>query len=233
MFNVNHAVLTVISLFVVSESLGNNSIISLSEAFSPTHTPVHFAGNTMITHTSPIPKCTSLHMAISKKILISPARRSVFKKVMSSLFFSTALSLKFPMIVQAKSKETITPEMVKASFAAVREQLESPDGGIQTLQSLIEKEDYDAILEFTKYYDLEFRKAKMVKARKFITGSEDKERGLYLSNSVTFDLIGMNKGCRPGKKDITEVTRYWEELKMDVENFLKLEKAIDFSVYEG
>ena len=50
-------------------------------------------------------------------------------------------------------------------------------------------------MEFTKEYDLEFRKAKMVKTRKFLTSKEDKEKGVMLRNVVTFDLIGMNKGA--------------------------------------
>lgn len=177
--------------------------------------------------------CTSLSMAIDENIQFYPTRRHAFKK-MGLILLSTVASTANPSFAHAKkTKEPMTPEKVTAAFAAVREQLESPDGGIQELKSLIDKEDYDAIREFTKTYDLEFRKAKMVKARRLITAKDDKERGLYLSNSVTFDLIGINRGSRLGKEDISEVKKYWEELKADVTNFLELEKGIDLSFYEN
>lgn len=146
---------------------------------------------------------------------------------------STAASTVKPSVAQAKSKEPMTPEKVKAAFAAVREQLDSPEGGIQELKSLIDKEDFEGIRTFTQMYDLEFRKAKMVKARRLVTSKDDIPRGLYLSNSVTFDLIGINRSSRVGKENISEVKKYWEELKMDVINFLELEKGIDFSFYEN
>jgi len=170
-------------------------------------------------------------MAINENIPVSPIRRHAFKQ-MGSILISTAASTVNPSFAHAKkSKEPVTPEMVKAAFAAVREQLDSPDGGIQELKSLIDKEDYDAIREFTPTYDLEFRKAKMVKARRLITGKDEIDRGLYLSNSVTFDLIGINRNSRLGKEDIGEVKKYWEELKTDVTSFLEMEKGIDFSFY--
>ena len=86
-------------------------------------------------------------------------------------------------------------------------------------------------MEFTKEYDLEFRKAKMVKARKFLTSKEDKEKGVMLCNAVTFDLIGMNKGCRVGQRNMDQVRKYYDELKIDVQSFLDLEKSIDVSEY--
>mmetsp|Transcript_378 Transcript_378/g.419 ORF Transcript_378/g.419 Transcript_378/m.419 type:complete len:224 (+) Transcript_378:83-754(+) len=178
--------------------------------------------------------CTSLRMSINENIPITPTRRHAFKKMGSLLLLSTAASTVNPSVAQAKkSKEPMTPEKVTAAFAAVREQLESPEGGIQELKSLIDKEDFDGIREFTQMYDLEFRKAKMVKARRLITGKDELKRGLYLSNSVTFDLIGINRFSREGKEDISEVKKYWEELKTDVINFLELEKGIDFSFYES
>lgn len=178
--------------------------------------------------------CTSLCMTTSDNNPIDPTRRHAFRKLSSLLLISTATSTANPSLAQAKkSKEPMTREKVEAAFTAVREQLESPDGGMQELKSLIDKEDFDAIREFTQTYDLEFRKAKMVKARRLITSKDDIDRGLYLSNSVTFDLIGINRGSRAGREDIGEVKKYWEELKMDVKNFLDLEKGIDMSFYDS
>jgi len=123
----------------------------------------------------------------------------------------------------SSEKEAISPEMVDLSFEAVRSELESSTGGIAYLKSCIDKKDYDAILEFTKTYDLEFRKAKMVKARKMLDDKDLKEKALYFSNAVTFDLIGMNKASRKGQENIEEVAKYWEELKKDIDGFLALQ----------
>ena len=154
------------------------------------------------------------------------------KMTSMSLFTLATTALNVPL-ASAKDKAPITVQQAKDAFEAVRYQLESPEGGVRTLESYVTNSDFDAIFEFTKYYDLEFRKAKMVKARKYLTSKEDKERAVYLSNSVTFDLIGMNKGCRAGQKDIEQVKKYFGELKEEVAQFLELEKNIDFSVYES
>ena len=133
----------------------------------------------------------------------------------------------------AVAKGPITQETIDTAFQSVRDELESPDGGIKQLKLLIQKSDYNSILDFAKEYDQSFRKAKMGKARKLITSKEDKERALYLSNAVTFDLIGMNRGCREGKQNIDEVQKYFIELENDVRMFLELEKGVDLSVLAG
>jgi hypothetical protein len=134
-----------------------------------------------------------------------------------------------PLPVSAKEIVPVTREMVAASFQAVRDELEAPNGGIKSLEDLVAKEDFAGLMDFTKGYDLEFRKAKMGKARKFITSKEGKDRAVLLCNAVTFDLIGMNKGSREGQKDIQQVKKYFEELKKDIASFLELEKGIEFA----
>ena len=163
----------------------------------------------------------------------SQSRRNAMEKMTSMSLFTLATTALNVPLASAKDKAPITVQQAKDAFEAVRYQLESPEGGVRTLESYVTNSDFDAIFEFTKYYDLEFRKAKMVKARKYLTSKEDKERAVYLSNSVTFDLIGMNKGCRAGQKDIEQVKKYFGELKEEVAQFLELEKNIDFSVYES
>ena len=130
---------------------------------------------------------------------------------------------------QAKDKEPVAIETVRESFQAVKYELNN--GGISDLAAIIEKEDYDEIMELTKNYDLEFRKAKMGKARKFLTSKEDKEKAVMLCNAVTFDLIGMNKGSRAGQRNIEQVKKYYGELKVDVQSFLDLEQNIDVTAY--
>jgi len=160
------------------------------------------------------------------------SRRNMISKISSLTVSVIATNLNnFVLPAQAANKEPITKEVITSAFAAVREQLESPTGGIATLGKYVESSDYINILEFTKFYDLEFRKAKMVKARKFITNKDAKEKGLYFSNAVTFDLIGMNRGSRKGQENIDEVKKYYGELRSDVLNFLDLEKGIDLSQF--
>jgi hypothetical protein len=80
--------------------------------------------------------------------------------------------------------------VIASLFDEIQNELISPSGGISYLQSCIDSKDYASILEFTKTYDLDFRKEKMGKARKSLQDKEKKEKALYYANAVTFDLIG-------------------------------------------
>jgi hypothetical protein len=113
---------------------------------------------------------------------------------------------------------------VKQAFDAIRYELENSEGGISYLQSCVDKTDYDAIFEFTKTYDLEFRKAKMLGAKKKFKFGGD--QATMLLNSVTFDLIGMNKACRKGQQDIQLAQKYLDELKADVAKYLNFQSTI-------
>lgn len=176
---------------------------------------------------------TKIHMTSYSKDSDEISRRQAIKQTASLLMFSTVATLGHSSPAEAKKdKEPVTKEGIAAAFQAVRDQLESPNGGVSTLQVLVEKEDFEGIMDFTKDYDLEFRKAKMGKARKFMTSKEEKDRAVLLCNAVTFDLIGMNKFSRPGKEDISQVQKYFSELKTDVSSFLEMEKGIDFAAFD-
>lgn len=83
-------------------------------------------------------------------------------------------------------------------------------------------------MQYTKESDAYFRKAKLGKARKLLTDEKLRSNeSLYLSNAVTFDLIGINRASRPGKQNKDEQLRYLTELKDDIEKFLKLEDTIE------
>jgi len=161
------------------------------------------------------------------------SRRQAMKQAASLFLFSTAVTMSNSSPAEAKKEEVpVTREGITAAFQAVRYQLESPNGGVKELQALVEKEDFEAIMIFTRDYDLEFRKAKMGKARKLLTSKEEKDRGVLVCNAVTFDLIGMNKSSRPGQQDIKQVQKYFGEMETDISTFLEMEKGIDFSVYD-
>ena len=75
---------------------------------------------------------------------------------------------------------------VQKAFDVIRYELEDPNGGVAYMQSCVDKVDYAALLEFTKGYDLELRKAKMSQAKKkFKMGGE---LPTQLCNNVTFDF---------------------------------------------
>ena len=113
---------------------------------------------------------------------------------------------------------------VTAAFDAIRFELEDPRGGIPYLQRQVDESNYEAILEFTKTYDLEFRKAKMLGAKKLFQFGGDKAQQLL--NNVTFDLIGMNKACRKGQENLPLAQQYLDELKLDVSQYLEFETTI-------
>jgi hypothetical protein len=171
-------------------------------------------------------KGTQLNMSIDSEAV---SRRQMMRKGVSILAFTSATTLmSSPAEAKKKEQEPVTREGVAASFQAVKDEFAI---GRATLQELVEKEDFEGIMEFTKTYDLEFRKAKMGKARKFFTSKEAKDRAVLVCNAVTFDLIGMNKGSRPGQQDIDQVKKYFSELQADVDVFLEMEKSIDFAEY--
>jgi hypothetical protein len=174
---------------------------------------------------------TDLNMSSSSSSSMSDlplGRRDIIKKAGSAFIFASVVSSSSPAQAKSKDKEPVALSTVRASFQAVRDELSV---GYLELGELIAKEDYEAIMTFTQEYDLEFRKAKMGKARKFLTSKEDKERAVSLCNAVTFDLIGMNKGCRPGQRNMDQVRKYYGELKQDIETFLEMEKLVDESQY--
>jgi hypothetical protein len=161
------------------------------------------------------------------------SRRGALRKAANVFIVSSGVALSISSPADAKEKIPVTREAISQAFQAVRYQLESPEGGVKTLEDLIAKGDFDEIMEFTKNYDLEFRKAKMVKARKLaLTSKDTKDRAISICNAVTFDLIGMNKGSRVGQQDINEVKKYFEEMKVDVARFLEMEKDVDFAAFD-
>ena len=63
------------------------------------------------------------------------------------------------------SSDASSTFLVSSLFDDIQTELTSPTGGISYLQSCIDKKDFASILEFTKVYDLDFRKEKMGKTR--------------------------------------------------------------------
>jgi len=115
---------------------------------------------------------------------------------------------------------------VEQAFAAIRYELEDPKGGVALMQALVDAKDYPALLEFTKTYDLELRKAKCQQAKKKYKITSDKLDVQQVLNNITFDLIGMNKACRPGQENMDVAQKYLTELKEDLGTFVSLQSTI-------
>lgn len=147
-------------------------------------------------------------------------RRSYVQKI-SFMTFGGVLTLNNQ---PSFAKEPVTKESMAKAFADVRFELEDPTGGIQILAQAIDEKDWENIKESTKFYDLEFRKAKMVKARKMFPDSDMRGESLQLCNNVTFDLIGINRASRV--EDSESAYKYLEELKTDVTKFLEYESKV-------
>jgi hypothetical protein len=161
-------------------------------------------------------------------------RRSFFERFIAATIATTASTAAAvaisPLPVIAKEAPVITKQSVKDAFDAIRYELQSPDGVVSTLSDLINSGSYEEVMQYTKVSDAYFRKAKLGKARKLLT--DDKLRGgesIYLSNAVTFDLIGINRASRPGKENKDEQLKYLDELRNDIEKFLELEGTIKYS----
>ena len=171
----------------------------------------------------------NLLMRMSNSDAGEESRRSAIGKVLSSGAAAFAVGVQ---PAAAKEKEAITPENVKAAFDAVRYELEDAAGGVQLIESKINAEDYEAVMDLTQNYDGYMRKARVGRARKLLTDKKLKVDAQMISNAITFDLIGINRASRPGQQNKDEALRYLGELKADVQKFLELESTIDFSAIQ-
>ena len=110
-------------------------------------------------------------------------------------------------------------------FDAIRDELEGKGtGGLAFMQTRLERGEYAELLEFTKQWDLDFRKAVLGKARKAMPKGPDRDRAVLVANAVTFDLIGINKAIRAtGKEDAAEAKRWFNTLVDDIQDFATLQ----------
>ena len=122
--------------------------------------------------------------------------------------------------------ELPTKEVVTECFDFIRYQLQDPQGGVAYMQGRIDEEDLVGLLEFSRSYDLEFRKRRFGNAKKLLQDKEIKAKATEYANAVTFDLIGINRSCREGQENIESANKYLEELRVDVTRFLTLEETI-------
>ena len=129
-----------------------------------------------------------------------------------------------PGAARAKDLPVVTLE---EGFRLLRAELE-PGGGVYTLGGMVEAEDWDSILKYTKEYDLTFRKLTMKEVTNALAaaGMPDKEKaGKELRDKFNYDLIALNKASRPQFRAIARPSADADmvELKSDLNKFLALD----------
>ena len=135
-------------------------------------------------------------------------------------------------VLAADVSELPTKDVVTECFDFIRFELENPEGGVAYMQDRIDKEDLAGLLEFSKSYDLEFRKRRFGAAKKLLQDKELKAKATEYANAVTFDLIGINRSCRKGQEDKESANKYLNELRDDIAKFLALENTIEVRSYK-
>ena len=183
--------------------------------------------------TSTIRGISTASSQVKSTQLLATTRRNFLEQstTIATIAIGTSISSSLAtMPLPAYAKEPpppITQEAVTEAFDAIRYELTNPSGVVGTLTNLInDGNSYEEVMQYTKESDAYFRKAKIGKARKLLTDKEIKSGSIQLSNSITFDLIGINRASRPGQEDKDVQLKYLEDLKKDIEQFLELEKTI-------
>merc|ERR1719410_1385683 len=100
-------------------------------------------------------------------------RRKCIKKLITSSIISTTSTLVVsPAAVHGKEAST-SAQTLSEAFKKVNDELTSTSGGIQTLTTMIENKEWENIKEYTKNYDIEFRKEMMGSTRKLIPKNDN------------------------------------------------------------
>ncbi|VEU33627.1 unnamed protein product [Pseudo-nitzschia multistriata] len=147
--------------------------------------------------------------------------------VMSCMLALNILTLNnTPAMASDDAIELPTKEAVTECFDFIRYELNDPKGGVGFMQGRIDDGDFAGLLDFSKSYDLEFRKRRFGNAKKLLQDKEAKSKATEYANAVTFDLIGINRSCRSGQENSDSANKYLQELRDDVNKFLALETTI-------
>jgi hypothetical protein len=129
---------------------------------------------------------------------------------------AAGLPLQSNLIVHAKDE---LPSLERC-FAAVKRELDPKEGeSLARLKKDIETGEWADIKVFTREYDAGFRGGVLKKSWKQL--GDKKADGIRISNSFTFDLIGLNQAAR--KEDKDEAMKMLEAVRNDIVEFSKLE----------
>lgn len=158
-------------------------------------------------------------------VQLEASRRREF--LVDAAIFGTTLLTATPALAAKKEVIPATHANVKAAFDDLRYELNGKDGGVDRMQTMIDSNDWEGLMDITKMYDQELRKGKVGKCKSFLS---DKEKSITTvkANAITFDLIGMNRNARPGQENAAEANRYLEELRTDLQQVLDEEKYVQY-----
>lgn len=227
----------------------NLLLLPVVEAFSLHSQPQPPHYNYQYYHSPPtLPQTTAAAAAAAaapQDTMCVSRRQSWSAGISLSMAILTTLT---PLPSSAASTETTLTEteltfLLHDAFNNIRNELQAPNGGVQTLQQFIQNQDYPAILEYTKTYDQILRKGKMKPAQALLLQQlqlqqlpptkeqqtqqqqQLKDQMTTLSNAITFDLIGLNRNARPSHTNAAQCDYYLQALREDVQQFLQLEPA--------
>lgn len=151
---------------------------------------------------------------------LSPSRR---KWVTSSVKLAASVLALVASAPPSPAHAKKSDGVVGNPFDAIRYEVSDPKGGVAYLRGRIDAQDFGAVLDFTKEYDLVLRKIAMGTAKKRLPKGPIKDKGTEICNAVTFDLIGINRSSRKGQEDADEARRYLSELVQDAQRMIDLE----------
>jgi len=108
---------------------------------------------------------------------------------------------------------------IEKCFSAIRKELDNSES-LNRLQTDINQENWVDIIKFSREYDAGFRGVVLKSLWKQL--GEGKDKGIELTNSFTYDLIGLNKAAR--NHDADDANYRLKQVRSDLTAFLELEK---------
>eukprot|EP01031_Cornospumella_fuschlensis_P042056 gene42056-51342_t len=160
----------------------------------------------------------ALYHVCSYKLSVSPKLGNIARAVSIGVGGALAFLPSSPSFAADKQP----PIPVERYFKAVQDELDPEKGkSLLRLRTDLSQEDWKDILKFTREYDAGFRGTVLKGVWKQLEGEKQK-RGIEISNSFTFDLIGVNKAARV--KDAAEATKRINMVEQDLRDFLQLQE---------
>jgi hypothetical protein len=142
------------------------------------------------------------------------------KKSLANIFLSSSLIISFQgPSTSAQAADTL-PSLEKC-FNAVRKELDLKDGAsLIRIKADIDEGKWDDLKLFSREYDAGFRGGVLKSAWKQL--GDNKQKGIKVTNSFTFDLIGLNKASR--NEDKEDAYHRLDQITQDLKDFLALEQ---------
>lgn len=147
----------------------------------------------------------SLSMASLKSI-------SWFQKLIAFTAISTTIGVSSPSPAHAENIP------LETAFKTIQYELDARKS-LGRIENDISNDNWEDLKLFTREYDAGLRGSVMKSVWKQLEG-EKKEKGIQISNSFTFDLIGLNKAAR--KSDKEDATKYLKLVEQDIKDFVAL-----------